>query len=268
MINGYTTLAPSLKAALTEVHSIMSAQEPTPAQPALSEQEMTALDDVLMSDATSSEVMMLDQLDGFFTALASGPSLPETDVWLPRVWGPAAADAPTFASDAERAHITDLLTRHLNATVWSLNQELESFEPIFDMNVYEGDEHEYIDGENWAHGYMSGIALQRDNWKKLLEARHATEVLRPIYLLGSPDISEAEEALIETPAQREALSKKIPASVAAIYKFWAPQRRSAEERIYGKTPDNATQHVSRNAPCPCGSGRKFKKCCGADKGED
>jgi uncharacterized protein YecA (UPF0149 family) len=22
-------------------------------------------------------------------------------------------------------------------------------------------------------------------------------------------------------------------------------------------------HVGRNDPCPCGSGRKFKKCCGA-----
>jgi len=243
----------------------MSAQEPKPAQPALSEQEMEALDDFLMSDATSSEVMMLDQLDGFFTALASGPSLPEPDEWMPRVWGPSASDAPKFASDAQRETITDLLTRHLNATVWSMNQELESFEPIFDMNVYEGDEHEYLDGENWAHGYMTGIAMQRDSWKKLLEARHAAEVLRPLYLLGSPDITEEEEALIETPAQREALSKTIPASVAAIYKYWAPQRRAAEERIHGKSGDRDMKHVSRNAPCPCGSGRKYKKCCGADK---
>ncbi len=245
----------------------MSAQEPTPAQPALSEQEMEALDNFLMSDATSSEVMMLDQLDGFFTALASGPSLPKPEEWMPRVWGPSASDAPKFASDAQRETITDLLTRHLNATVWSMNQELESFEPIFDLNVYEGDEHEYLDGENWAHGYMTGIAMQRDSWKKLLEARHAAEVLRPLYLLGSPDITEEEEALIETPAQREALSKKIPASVAAIYKYWAPQRRAAEERIHGKSDDSDMKHVSRNAPCPCGSGRKFKKCCGADKGE-
>ncbi|MGN6136860.1 MAG: SEC-C metal-binding domain-containing protein [Aureliella sp.] len=21
------------------------------------------------------------------------------------------------------------------------------------------------------------------------------------------------------------------------------------------------QHVGRNAPCPCGSGKKYKKCC-------
>ncbi|MFH2134192.1 MAG: UPF0149 family protein [Pseudomonadota bacterium] len=246
----------------------MSAQEPTPAKPALSEQEMEALDSFLMSDATSSEVMMLDQLDGFLTALASGPALPEPGEWIPRVWGPTAADAPEFENDAQAEHITDLLTRHMNATVWNLNQELESFEPIFDMNVYEGDEHEYLDGEMWAHGYMSGIAMQRDSWKRLFDARHATEVLRPIYLLGSPDITEEEEALIETPAQREALSKTLPASVKAIYKFWAPQRLAAEERIHGKAPEKSGQKISRNAPCPCGSGRKYKKCCGKDKAEE
>ncbi|MDP1635130.1 MAG: SEC-C metal-binding domain-containing protein [Gallionellaceae bacterium] len=26
--------------------------------------------------------------------------------------------------------------------------------------------------------------------------------------------------------------------------------------------------MSRNAPCICGSGRKYKKCCGATQGED
>ncbi len=225
---------------------------------------MEALDNFLMSDATSSEVMMLDQLDGYLTALASGPSLPKPDEWMPRVWGPGASDTPKFANDAQRETITDLLTRHLNATVWSLNQELESFEPIFDLNVYQGDEHEYLDGESWAHGYMTGIELQRDTWQKLFAARHASEVLRPIYLLGSPDITEEEEALVETPAQREALSKTIPTSVTAIYKFWAPPRRAAGNAD-GNTAMNETPNISRNAPCICGSGRKYKKCCGADK---
>lgn len=26
------------------------------------------------------------------------------------------------------------------------------------------------------------------------------------------------------------------------------------------------QNVSRNDPCPCGSGKKFKKCCGTQAG--
>jgi len=233
----------------------------------LSEKEMDELDGFLMSDATTNEVMMLDCLDGYLTAIASGPVMPKPSVWIPRVWGPTAADAPTFESDAQAERITSLLTRHLNAIVWSLQQDAEHFEPVFDLQVYEGDEREYMDGEMWAHGYMTGIDMQRDSWQALFESKHGPVALRPIYLLGAPDITEAEEALVETPAQREELSKQIPASVGLIYKFWAPQRRAAEV-ANGKTLANEMPKISRNAPCSCGSGRKYKKCCGATQASD
>lgn len=231
--------------------------------PALSDVEMDELDNFLMSDATSNEVMMLDCLDGFLTAIASGPVMLKPDEWLPKVWGPTKEDAPAFESDAQAARIIGLITRHLNAIVWNLQQEPDHFEPVFDLNVYVDDEREYIDGEMWAHGYMTGIDMQRDSWKGLFESRHGVEVLQPIHLLGSADISPEEEELIKTPAQREELSKPIPASIAWIYKFWAPQRRADAERASGKTAEQENKKISRNAPCTCGSGRKFKKCCGA-----
>lgn len=235
--------------------------------PALSEQEMDELDSFLMSDATSSEVMLLDCLDGFLTALASGPATPKPEEWIPRIWGPTAADTPTFESAAQTARITDLLTRHMNAIVWSLQQDAEHFEPVFDLQVFEGDEREYMDGEMWAHGFMTGIETQRDQWKAMFESKHGPVALRPIYLLGAPEITEAEEELVITPAQREELSRQIPASIGWIYKFWAPQRRAANSAS-GKTTANENPKISRNAPCICGSGRKYKKCCGAAQGDD
>ena len=247
----------------------MSKQEPNEIEVtlALSEKEMDELDSFLMSDATTNEVMMLDCLDGFLTAIASGPDMPKPSEWIPRVWGPTAADAPTFASDAQAERITGLMTRHLNAIVWSLQQDAEHFEPVFDLQVYEGDEREYMDGEMWAHGYMTGINMQRDKWQALFESNYGPVALRPIYLLGSPEITEAEEALVGTPAQREELSKQIPASIGWIYKFWAPQRRAADGTT-GKAAGNDMPKISRNAPCSCGSGRKYKKCCGAAQAED
>lgn len=252
-----------------EVTTIMPKQEPSDEEvtPALSEREMDELDSFLMSDATTNEVMLLDCLDGFLAAIASGPAMPNPSEWIPRVWGPTAADVPSFASEAQAERITGLLTRHLNAIGWSLQQDAEHFEPVFDLQVYEGDEREYMDGEMWAHGFMSGIDMQRDSWKALFESSHGPVALRPIYLLGSREVTEAEEVLVKTPAQREELSKQIPASVSWIYKFWAPQRRAADIAS-GKTSETEAPKISRNAPCPCGSGRKYKKCCGATQGED
>ena len=107
----------------------MSKQETSSMEvkPALSDKEMDELDSFLMSDATTNEVMMLDCLDGFLTAIVSGPAMPEPGVWIPRVWGPTAEDAPTFASDAQAERITDLMMRHLSAIGWSLHQDAGTF---------------------------------------------------------------------------------------------------------------------------------------------
>jgi uncharacterized protein len=231
---------------------------------ALSEKEMDELDSFLMSDATTNEVMLLDCLDGYLTAIVSGPVMPKAEEWIARVWGTSAEDVPTFGSAAQAEKIIGLITRHMNAIGWSLHQEPEHFEPVFDLQVYEGDEREYMDGEIWAHGYMIGINMQRDSWKPLFESKQGPMTLRPIYLLGAPDVTEAEEELVKTPVQREEFSKQIPASVGLIYKFWAPQRRAADIAS-GKIPEDEIPKISRNAPCSCGSGRKFKKCCGSTR---
>ena len=43
----------------------------------------------------------------------------------------------------------------------------------------------------------------------------------------------------------------------------------AERELLEKTkkvePIRTSREVGRNDPCPCGSGKKFKKCCGAKK---
>lgn len=237
--------------------------EPMEVEPALSDVEMDELDSFLMSDATSNEVMLLDCLDGYLTAIASAPVQLKQSDWLPRVWGPSPEDAPTFETKAQEERVIGLMMRHMNAIVWNLQQEDEPFEPVFDLQVYLDDEREYVDGEMWAHGYMTAIKLQHNSWKALFASRHGADMLRPIYLLGAEDVTEEEEALVQTPAQREELSKTIPASVGWIFKYWAPQRRAENERINGKSSANENLKISRNAPCICGSGRKFKKCCGA-----
>ena len=52
----------------------------------------------------------------------------------------------------------------------------------------------------------------------------------------------------------------------------------ARENVYGKaaTPEkenktyvkSASEKVGRNDPCPCGSGKKYKKCCGAGNSDE
>lgn len=47
------------------------------------------------------------------------------------------------------------------------------------------------------------------------------------------------------------------------------EEREAEAKLLKETPKTEPVKVAkepgRNDPCPCGSGKKFKKCCGAEK---
>jgi uncharacterized protein len=248
---------------------VLIGQPPTPPKPnplqamaPLSDQEWGELDAFLISDATSDNVMMMDCLDGFLTAIVSGPVMVSPSVWLPRVWGDTAKDAPKFKNRAQADHITSLIMRHLNGIIWSLYQDADTFEPVFDSRFIEKDPHEYIDSEMWAYGYICGIKLQKLAWKPFFDDQASLEVLRPIHLLGADDVTKEGEALTITPARREALSKQIPASAVWIYLFWQPYRRAVAEHTIATSYQRENSKIGRNDPCPCGSGKKFKKCCG------
>lgn len=59
--------------------------------------------------------------------------------------------------------------------------------------------------------------------------------------------------------------------VSYIFRLQLPPRRTpaqrAQQEAAAKNPDGAqpvSKHIGRNDPCPCGSGKKYKKCCGAN----
>ncbi|MDD2685210.1 MAG: UPF0149 family protein [Gallionella sp.] len=226
------------------------------------QEELDELGEFLLSDATSNETMMLDTLDGYLTAILLGPSLIKTSEWLPGVWGATAKDEPVFETMEQAQRILSLIMRQMNHIAANLQDAPDQFEPIFDDVVYEGDPQEYLDGEMWAYGFMRGIQLRRSEWQVFFDTPAAVEALRPIYLLGAEEVSDEDEALVATPAQRAELAGQIPASVAWIYRYWLPHRKAVFEQAMPATFQREQPKTGRNDPCPCGSGQKFKKCCG------
>ncbi|PWB46887.1 MAG: hypothetical protein C3F18_12285, partial [Nitrosomonadales bacterium] len=50
----------------------------------------------------------------------------------------------------------------------------------------------------------------------------------------------------------------FPSAIGDIHQFWLA-RRSTPETIRREAPK-----TGRNDPCPCGSGKKYKQCCGKE----
>lgn len=74
----------------------------------LSDKELDELDNFLMSDTTPEEVMDISMMDGFLTAIVSGPDTIMPSEWLPLVWGdPKGPEFQSKGQISER-HLTNM----------------------------------------------------------------------------------------------------------------------------------------------------------------
>ena len=125
----------------------------------------------------------------------------------------------------------------------------ESYAPIFRKGA-DGK----VSAEGWASGFVTGVLLKRDAWEPLTEAKEESVLLGPIF--AQLDDKSGTLASNFEPSQlgaaRELAADFIAQAVVDIERFWHARRGMVVPH----------QTIGRNAPCPCGSGRKYKRCCG------
>lgn len=226
----------------------------------LSDEEFEELDDFLLSGRCADDSMTMDTLHGYLTALAIGPQEVLMQEWLPRVWGSDPAEAPSFKNDKEAERITGLIARFMNEIAITLEVAPKEYEPLFCEREWEGKA--LLDGEAWAWGFWEGMQLRKAEWEPIWHS-NITDMLRPIYLLGSDEVEEEELLLVDNAVKLHKLTVEMEAAIPHIHQFWAPRRKSAVEQVVNESPK-----VGRNDDCPCGSGKKYKKCCGASTETD
>lgn len=221
----------------------------------LSDKEFDELDNFLMSNAVGDEGMTMDALHGYLTAITIGPEFIPLSEWLPNVWGLEGEAEPKFDSEKHAERIINFVARFMNEVIITFEVAPKEFEPLF--CVYELDGKEIIDGEAWAWGFWEGMQLRPDAWETL-NASTLAPLLRPIYLLGANEIKEDEMELVDTPEKCHKLAIEVEAAILHLYQYWLPIRTSKVSTIKRETPKQG-----RNEICNCGSGKKYKSCCGA-----
>ncbi len=223
----------------------------------LSDKEFDELDTFLLSDRSSDDAMTMDTLHGFLTAIAIGPEAIQPTEWLPKVWGMEGKGEPTWKNAKEADRIFELIMRFMNEVAVTFEVAPKEFEPLFVEHEHEGKT--LIDAEAWCWGFWEGLELRPGSWDPIFTS-DAAPLMRPIYLLGADEIEEEELAEVDDPVKGHKLAMEIEANLPAIYKFWLPLRKSGVQPLKREEPK-----VGRNDECPCGSGKKYKKCCGADQ---
>lgn len=119
--------------------------------PPLNETEIDQLDDFLTSDSAPDEAMDVSMMDGFITALASGPNLMMPGTMLAWIWDAEHGQGlPTFASADESKDIVGLIIRHWNSVNDTLNHASAEYEPLILKRESDGRVISVID--DWCEG--------------------------------------------------------------------------------------------------------------------
>ncbi|HSD59801.1 MAG TPA: UPF0149 family protein [Burkholderiales bacterium] len=224
----------------------------------LSAAELDELEAFLTSEATPEECMDLETLDGFLTGIVSGPEAIQPGEWLPWVWNAdgVAGQGPEFADEPQARRILELMMRHMNGIAATLLNSPADFAPV----LYEPeDETERLPlARRWCLGYLTALGLREPEWAPLTEHAERAEVMMPLYALAAEEDDPDLGAAAREPAERSRLADMLPVCAAGIHGFWLARRSGWT--LPRRNPDK----VGRNDPCPCGSGRKYKQCCGAN----
>ncbi|HWH39825.1 MAG TPA: UPF0149 family protein [Usitatibacter sp.] len=220
--------------------------------PRLTEAELDRLEQFLNEPERPDDALPLDMAQGLLAAVASGPQPVPQDVWLAAIVG----EDREFASEAEESDITTLLERFAADTAQQLNEG-----EGFDFILY-GDE----DGEDlgdWAEGYLLGVDLADPRWDELADEEDYDNILFPFLALTGDAKQMALEASEEwmDEAEEAKMLDEIRTNIAShlldVRQFWFD--KSVPPTVRREGPK-----IGRNDPCPCGSGKKYKNCHGAE----
>ncbi len=210
--------------------------------------------DVLLDQTDNENAMVVEEVDGFLAALACVPDVLGEDALLAQVLGNEDAVAPSGG----HAEIALLLRRH--AARVAANLDADEFGPVLSY-----DDDGNADGVAWAVGFLRGVELHPDSWESLLAEKEFDDALDAMDSLASV-LEDDDLADTLTPAERDGLIDRMIGDVADIHEFFRPYREAgttpAAMRV--ETVRRTEPKIGRNDPCRCGSGRKYKSCCGAN----
>jgi uncharacterized protein len=206
------------------------------------------IDQDAYSEGMDEGIFNISELDGLFTAIVSGPTLIAPSQWLPVVWGDFE---PEWKSEKESEEIFSLMFRHINDIAAILSEQPHNFEPLFMEHSVEGEAYAIVD--EWCEGYIRGVSLATIQWES--GGGKMTDLLLPILTFASEQGWDALDKLSKN--EIEKIQQAIAPSAREIHAWWLAQRTDGQSSPIQRT----SPRVGRNDPCPCGSGKKYKKCC-------
>ena len=203
--------------------------------------------ELLDAKSEAHNTMRCDEVQGFMMALLSGPDALNPTNWLPEILG-----EESLFDAKERTEIERLVMAMTADMRMKLNEKI-----LPDLWFYE-DEAGNPDFYTWCNAYLYALDIVPTDWFEAVDQEEFEDLFYPIMALGGiyDDEENGEVILHLNEKELTQLESDLPHVLLDIYWYW--------QAIINKpqTVRREGEKVGRNDPCPCGSGKKYKACCG------
>ena len=208
------------------------------------------------------------ELQGFLFTVVSAPEWIPLSEWLPIIFG--EQEAAYASPDEAKAILSQIMALYntINAAVLDTPTLLPADCPLRDDVLANFEDEAPI--AQWSRGFLRGHQWLEELWKETVPEELDEELDATFMALSFFSSRQlAEDFLAETaPGEQsletmaDAMHQVFPRAVAQYAHMGRSIATVLAEHEWDEPELTHHAKIARNEPCPCGSGKKYKKCCG------
>lgn len=205
--------------------------------------------------------MFVSELDGFLAGVLVCPEEITPGEWLPMILGldedeeDGEEAEPVLPDTRQLVPLVHSVMEHYNSVAQALHPRSGRYAPIFDLEPW----HDDVLWQDWIAGFERAMSLRPDSWACLESADEDTRTaFTCLFILAEIGRCESELPQEQVDLLADEAEQLIPYCVLTLNRWAVAQYAADHPELAAPQPAKA----GRNEPCPCGSGKKFKKCCG------
>lgn len=195
--------------------------------------------------------MLLTELDGFLTGLLVSPQAAPVNEWMETIWGRETEGVPPFEDPLDVRWFASAVAARQSEIARDLARG--KFQPILDVDERDRE----LLWEDWVGGFAEAVALRPDAWSALANDKLLSQPWSRLDALIKVARDESDLDSVEINALQDHVVSDLTDAVLRLYavsdRSLSTASRAANKMMAAK--------IGRNDPCPCGSGKKHKRCC-------
>jgi len=217
------------------------------------------------------DTLTYPQLAGFLFGLANGPELIPPSEWIPLVFNDREA---RYETREEAEQVLQAMMALYNDCIRERTGGTVSLPPGCEIRPWPMDN---LSADaplsQWAQGFSIGYDYLEEVWNEYTPDEFDQDLgalLMTLTFFTSPNLAAAYHQETKGTGSLEQFAQSVVEIFPDAMREYAHLGRSIyQARLEVGDLDVVPpghRKVGRNDPCPCGSGKKFKKCCSAKEG--